>query len=75
MLFRKIKMIAEDCLEEAVTDAVMTIPAQFNTQQKQATVAAGRIAGLNVLQILNEPTAAAFAIEERKVLVFDLGGN
>ena len=64
MLLRKIKMIAEDCLEEAVTDAVMTIPAQFNTQQKQATVEAGRIAGLNVLQILNEPTAAAFASEE-----------
>ena len=64
MLFRKIKMIAEDYLEEEVIDAVITVPAQFSIEQNHATVEARRMAGFNVIRILNEPTAAAFASEE-----------
>ena len=80
MILGKIKADAEAKLGEPVTDAVITVPAYFNDAQRQATKDAGRIAGLNVLRIINEPTAAALAygIEkegEQKVLVFDLGGG
>ena len=75
------KEIAESFLGETVTDAVITVPAYFNDAQRQATKDAGAIAGLNVLRIINEPTAAALAYgfdktkEEKKVLIFDLGGK
>jgi molecular chaperone DnaK len=80
MILGKIKADAEAKLGEPVTDAVITVPAYFNDAQRQATKDAGRIAGLNVLRIINEPTAAALAygIEkqgEQRVLVFDLGGG
>ncbi|MGI9117705.1 MAG: molecular chaperone DnaK, partial [Gaiellales bacterium] len=80
MILGKLKADAESKLGESVTDAVITVPAYFNDAQRQATKDAGRIAGLNVLRIINEPTAAALAygIEkegEQKVLVFDLGGG
>jgi molecular chaperone DnaK len=76
----KMRETAADFLGEAVTDAVITVPAYFNDAQRQATKEAGRIAGLNVLRILNEPTAAALAYglgesKSRRIAVFDLGGG
>ena len=75
-----IKQYAEDFLGEKVNDAVITVPAYFNDSQRQATKDAGRIAGLNVLRIINEPTAASLAYgldkkAEEKIAVFDLGGG
>ncbi|MFN8081004.1 MAG: molecular chaperone DnaK [Kineosporiaceae bacterium] len=77
----KLKRDAEEYLGEKVTDAVITVPAYFNDAQRQATKEAGEIAGLNVLRIINEPTAAALAYgldkgkEDETILVFDLGGG
>ena len=77
----KMKKTAEDYLGETVTDAVITVPAYFNDAQRQATKDAGRIAGLNVKRIINEPTAAALAYgldkkgSDRKIAVYDLGGG
>ncbi|MCX7822471.1 MAG: molecular chaperone DnaK [Syntrophobacterales bacterium] len=76
----KMKQTAEDYLGEKVTDAVITVPAYFNDSQRQATKDAGRIAGLNVLRIINEPTAASLAYgldkkRDEKIAVFDLGGG
>ncbi len=77
----KMKKTAEDYLGESVTDAVITVPAYFNDAQRQATKDAGRIAGLNVRRIINEPTAAALAYgmdkkgRDRKIAVYDLGGG
>ncbi|HEU5468287.1 MAG TPA: molecular chaperone DnaK [Steroidobacteraceae bacterium] len=77
----KMKKTAEDYLGETVTDAVITVPAYFNDSQRQATKDAGRIAGLNVRRIINEPTAAALAYgmdkkgKDRKIAVYDLGGG
>ena len=80
MVLQKLKTDAEAYLGEPVTDAVITVPAYFNDAQRQATKNAGQIAGLNVLRIINEPTAASLAYgldkkENEKVLVFDLGGG
>ena len=80
MILTKMKQTAEDYLGEKVTDAVITVPAYFDDSQRQATKDAGRIAGLNVLRIINEPTAASLAYgldkkKEEKVAVFDLGGG
>lgn len=80
MILRKLKKDAQDYLGETVTDAVITVPAYYNDAQRQATKDAGRIAGLNVTRIINEPTAAAFAYglnngQNQKVLVYDLGGG
>jgi molecular chaperone DnaK len=80
MVLQKMKQTAEDYLGETVTDAVITVPAYFNDSQRQATKDAGKIAGLNVLRIINEPTAAslAYGMEkkgEEKIAVFDLGGG
>ncbi|KAL0214327.1 hypothetical protein P9112_006544 [Eukaryota sp. TZLM1-RC] len=82
MVLTKMKTIAEDYLSEPVTKAVITVPAYFNDSQRQATKDAGQIAGLEVLRIINEPTAAAIAYglnnksdEEQNILVFDLGGG
>jgi molecular chaperone DnaK len=80
MILQKMKQTAEDYLGEEVTDAVITVPAYFNDSQRQATKDAGKISGLNVLRIINEPTAAALAYgldkkAEEKVAVFDLGGG
>jgi molecular chaperone DnaK len=80
MILQKLKTDAEAYLGEKVTDAVITVPAYFNDAQRQATKNAGQIAGLNVLRIINEPTAAALAYglekkENEKILVFDLGGG
>ena len=80
MVLVKMKQTAEDYLGEKVTDAVITVPAYFNDSQRQATKDAGKIAGLNVLRIINEPTAAALAYgldknKDEKVAVFDLGGG
>jgi molecular chaperone DnaK len=81
-VLRKMKRTAEDYLGEAVTDAVITVPAYFNDAQRQATKDAGRIAGLDVKRIINEPTAAALAFGldktskgDRKIAVYDLGGG
>ena len=80
-VLKKMKKTAEDYLGEPVTEAVITVPAYFNDAQRQATKDAGRIAGLDVKRIINEPTAAAFAYGvnkvkgERKVAVYDLGGG
>ncbi len=77
----KMKKTAEDYLGETVTDAVITVPAYFNDSQRQATKDAGKIAGLNVRRIINEPTAAALAYgldkkgRDRKIAVYDLGGG
>src|ERR1700677_2809025 len=76
----KMKKTAEDYLGETVTEAVITVPAYFNDSQRQATKDAGRIAGLNVLRIINEPTAASLAYgldkkKDEKIAVFDLGGG
>src|ERR1700687_3948074 len=80
MIMMKMKQTADYYLGEAVTDAVITVPAYFNDTQRQATKDAGRIAGLNVLRIINEPTAAALAYgldkkKSERILVFDLGGG
>ena len=80
MILRKLKKDAEDYLGESVTEAVITVPAYFNDAQRQATKDAGRIAGLNVLRIINEPTSAALAYgldhgTPQKILVYDLGGG
>ena len=80
MILGKMKQTAEDYLGEKVKDAVITVPAYFNDSQRQATKDAGRIAGLNVLRIINEPTAAALAYgldkkKDEKIAVFDLGGG
>lgn len=81
-ILRKMKTTAEDYLGYAVTQAVITVPAYFNDSQRQATKDAGKIAGLEVLRIINEPTAAALAFgvdkvdkKDRKIVVFDLGGG
>jgi molecular chaperone DnaK len=81
-ILRKLKKDAEAYLGETVTDAVITVPAYFNDSQRQATKDAGKIAGLNVLRIINEPTAAALAYgvdknskADQKVVVYDLGGG
>ncbi|KAH3899348.1 Hsp70 family ATPase KAR2 SCDLUD_004788 [Saccharomycodes ludwigii] len=85
MILGKMKQIAEDYLGEKVTHAVVTVPAYFNDAQRQATKDAGTIAGLNILRIVNEPTAAAIAYgldksndsdgDERQIIVYDLGGG
>jgi molecular chaperone DnaK len=80
MVLQKMKQTAEDYLGEKVTDAVITVPAYFNDSQRQATKDAGKIAGLNVLRIINEPTAASLAYgldkkHEMTIAVFDLGGG
>jgi molecular chaperone DnaK len=80
MILQKLKQAAEDYLGEQVTEAVITVPAYFDDSQRQATKDAGRIAGLNVLRIINEPTAAALAYgldkkKEEKIAVYDLGGG
>ena len=82
IILRKLKEDAEKFLGEPVTDAVITVPAYFGNDQKKATIHAGQIAGLNVLRIINEPTAAAIAYklesnnhEEKNILVYDLGGG
>ena len=82
MVLQKMKSVAEAYLGTTVTDAVVTVPAYFNDAQRQATKDAGRIAGLNVLRIINEPTAAALAYGldkkaagEKHILIFDCGGK
>ncbi len=80
MVLQKLKQAAEDYLGEKVTDAVITVPAYFNDTQRQATKDAGKIAGLNVLRIINEPTAAALAYGLDKktnetIAVYDFGGG
>ena len=81
MVLVKMKEIAESYLGKTVTKAVVTVPAYFNDAQRQATKDAGKIAGLDVMRIINEPTAAsiAYGLEktggERNVLIFDLGGG
>ncbi|HPY34785.1 MAG TPA: molecular chaperone DnaK [Smithellaceae bacterium] len=80
MILTKMKQTAEDYLGEKITNAVITVPAYFNDSQRQATKDAGRIAGLNVMRIINEPTAAALAYgldkkKDEKIAVFDLGGG
>lgn len=82
MVLQKMKKIAEDYLGKEVKDAIVTVPAYFNDSQRQATKDAGQISGINVLRIINEPTAAAIAYgldkkfkTERNVLIFDLGGG
>jgi molecular chaperone DnaK len=80
MILQKLKQAAEDYLGETITDAVITVPAYFDDSQRQATKDAGRIAGLNVLRIINEPTAASLAYgmdkkKEERIAVYDLGGG
>ena len=82
MILTKMKQTAEDYLGHEVQNAVITVPAYFNDAQRQATKDAGMIAGLNVLRIINEPTAAAIAYgldkisaKARNVLIFDFGGK
>ena len=80
MILQKLKADAESYLGESVTEAVITVPAYFNDSQRQATKDAGRIAGLDVKRIINEPTAAALAYgldneKEQKIMVYDLGGG
>ncbi|CAN5570089.1 Hsp70 family protein [soil metagenome] len=81
LILKKLKSDAEKYLKVPVTDAVITVPAYFNDSERTATITAGRLAGLNVLQIINEPTAAALAYgldkldEDQTVFVFDLGGG
>ncbi|PIT99871.1 MAG: molecular chaperone DnaK [Bdellovibrionales bacterium CG10_big_fil_rev_8_21_14_0_10_45_34] len=79
-ILQKLKKTAEDYLGEEVTDAVITVPAYFNDSQRQATKDAGKIAGLNVLRIINEPTAAALAYgldkkKDQKIVIYDFGGG
>ena len=81
MILSKLKSDAESYLGQKVTEAVITVPAYFSDSQRQATKDAGKIAGLNVLRIINEPTAAALAYgvdkedKDQKVMVYDLGGG
>src|ERR687888_540805 len=81
MILQKLKTDSEAYLGETVTDAVITVPAYFNNAQREATKDAGKIAGLNVLRIINEPTAASLAYgldkegDDQTILVFDLGGG
>ena len=80
MILQKLKSDAENYLGEKVTEAVITVPAYFNDAQRQATKDAGKIAGLDVKRIINEPTAAALSYgldneEEQKIMVYDLGGG
>lgn len=80
IILQKLKSDAEAYLGQAVTQAVITVPAYFNDSQRQATKDAGKIAGLEVLRIVNEPTAAALAYgleksEDQTILVYDLGGG
>src|ERR1019366_6399456 len=81
LILQKLKKTAEDYLGHEVTEAVITVPAYFNDAQRQATKDAGRIAGLDVKRIINEPTAAALAYgldkkhKDMKVVVFDCGGG
>ena len=81
LILKKLKSDAEKYLKIPVTDAVITVPAYFNDSERTATITAGRLAGLNVLQIINEPTSAALAYgldkldEDQTVFVFDLGGG
>jgi molecular chaperone DnaK len=80
MILTKMKQTAEEYLGEKITEAVITVPAYFNDAQRQATKDAGRIAGLNVLRIINEPTAASMAYgldkkKDERIAVFDLGGG
>ena len=82
MVLTKMKQTAEDYLGNTVKDAVITVPAYFNDSQRQSTKDAGAISGLNVLRIINEPTAAAIAYgldnksdKEKNILIFDLGGK
>ena len=81
VILKKLKNDSEKYLKEEITDAVITVPAYFNDAERTATITAGQLAGLNVLQIINEPTAAALAYgvdkldEEQTVFVFDLGGG
>merc|ERR1719364_201375 len=82
MVLIKMKEVAEAYLGEKVPNAVVTVPAYFNDSQRQATKDAGTISGINVLRIINEPTAAAIAYgldrqqaQERNILIFDLGGG
>jgi molecular chaperone DnaK len=81
LIIRKLKADAEKYLDQPVTDVVITVPAYFNDAERTATITAGQLAGLNVLQIINEPTAAALAYgldkldEDQTVFVFDLGGG
>ena len=83
MVLSRMKETAENQIGEKVTKAVITVPAHFNDSQRQATKDAGVIAGLNVLRVINEPTAAAIAygldkkssFEEKNILIFDLGGG
>jgi molecular chaperone DnaK len=80
MILQKLKKDAEDHIGEKINDAVITVPAYFDDNQREATKSAGKIAGLNVIRIINEPTAAAFAygfekMKNEKVAVYDLGGG
>src|SRR2546421_2065232 len=81
LIIKKLKADAEKYLDHPITDAVLTVPAYFNDAERTATITAGQLAGLNVLQIINEPTAAALAYgldkldENHTVFVFDLGGG
>src|SRR5438046_5497431 len=81
LIIRKLKSDAEKYLDQPITDAVITVPAYFNDAERTATITAGQLAGLNVLQIINEPTAAALAYgldkleQDQTVFVFDLGGG
>ncbi len=81
LILKKLKADAEEALGQEIVDAVITVPAYFNSAQRAATAEAGKLAGLNVLSMINEPTAAAIAYglekfgDERRVLVFDLGGG
>ena len=80
MVLQNLKKTAEEYLGETVTDVVITVPAYFNDSQRNATKEAGEIAGLNVLRIINEPTAASLAYgldddKDKKVVVYDLGGG
>ena len=80
MILQKMKQTAEDYLGEKVTDAVITVPAYFDDSQRQATKDAGQIAGLNVLRIINEPTAASLAYgldkkKDERIAVYDLGAG
>ena len=80
MILQKMRQTAEDYLGEKVTEAVVTVPAYFNDSQRQATKDAGRVAGLDVKRIINEPTAAALAYgldkkKDERIAVFDLGGG
>src|SRR3989339_1813519 len=80
MILEKLKLDAEAKIGEKITEAVITVPAYFDDSQRQATKAAGEIAGLKVSRIINEPTAAAFAYgfdkkTDQKIVVYDLGGG